>query len=85
MNAGSETPLRVLLLGPLREQCGRDCTIIAFPVAGNQEIFWAALQTEFPGLKSGRVRLARDGEFLDAAAPLRPGDEVALIPPVSGG
>jgi molybdopterin converting factor small subunit len=31
------------------------------------------------------LRLARENEFLDEQAPLRPGDELALIPPVSGG
>ena len=31
------------------------------------------------------IRLARNGDFLPANAVLQPGDEIALIPPVSGG
>jgi len=31
------------------------------------------------------LRLARNGELVGPGAPLRDGDEVALLPPVSGG
>jgi molybdopterin converting factor subunit 1 len=31
------------------------------------------------------IRLARNGEFASAETVFQPGDEIALIPPVSGG
>ena len=48
---------------------------------------WAALLEKFPALAEHRasVRLARNLEYADAAAQFNPTDEVALIPPVSGG
>ncbi len=74
----SPAPLRVLILGPLRDQ-------LAFPADGTQDGFWKALGDKFPVALPKHLRLARDNEFLDPATPLRPGDELALIPPVSGG
>lgn len=40
-----------------------------------------------PGLTPHRpqIKLAVNGEYADAEAPVKPGDEVALIPPVAGG
>ena len=48
---------------------------------------WAALLDKFPALAGHRasVRLARNLEYANAAAQFNPADEVALIPPVSGG
>jgi molybdopterin converting factor small subunit len=85
MTHDSPAPLRVLLLGPLRDQLGLASAEIAFPADGTQASFWKELGEKFPTLVSNRLRLARDDEFLAATAPLRPGDELALIPPVSGG
>ena len=48
---------------------------------------WAALVERYPILAPGRpsVRFARNGEYVDAGEPLGDGDELAVIPPVSGG
>jgi molybdopterin synthase catalytic subunit len=48
---------------------------------------WAALAAAHPALADGRpyVRFARNGEYAAADEPLANGDEVACIPPVSGG
>jgi MoaE-MoaD fusion protein len=48
---------------------------------------WDGLVASFPALAPGRasVRFARNGAYADAATPLTEGDEVAMIPPVSGG
>lgn len=48
---------------------------------------WRHLIDTFPALASVRpqTRLARNGEMADAKTLFEPGDEVALIPPVSGG
>ncbi len=87
MSLSHPAPLRVLFLGPLRDKLGCESTEIPFPPEGAQALFLAGLQKRFPALKSseGILRLARGDDFLQASAPLQPGDEVALIPPVSGG
>ncbi len=48
---------------------------------------WRQLLTEHPVLETGRehVRFARNAVYADPSEPLREGDEVAIIPPVSGG
>ena len=48
---------------------------------------WDALVALHPSLAPGRpsVRFARNGAYADEATPLAEGDEVAMIPPVSGG
>ncbi len=49
--------------------------------------FWDQLIQRHPDLASLRAssRLARDNDFLTADATLSPNDEIAVIPPVSGG
>lgn len=48
---------------------------------------WEALAAGFPVLAPGRdsVRFARNGEYADTLDGLADGDELAVIPPVSGG
>jgi MoaE-MoaD fusion protein len=48
---------------------------------------WTALVAVYPALEPGRasVRFARNGEYADESTVLSEGDEVAMIPPVSGG
>jgi molybdopterin converting factor small subunit len=85
MSDNSPAPLRLLILGPLRDQLGCASAVIAFPTDGTQASLWKALNEKFPVALPKHVRIARDNEFLDATTSLRPGDELALIPPVSGG
>ncbi|MEX0683282.1 MAG: molybdopterin converting factor subunit 1 [Dehalococcoidia bacterium] len=48
---------------------------------------FAALADRYPGLAgfATSVRFAVNAEYVPNTHPVRPGDEVALIPPVSGG
>ncbi len=45
------------------------------------------IAARYPGLagRLGPVRFAVNQEYAEASRPLRSGDEIALIPPVSGG
>jgi molybdopterin converting factor small subunit len=81
------TPLRVLFLGPLRDQVGCGQVEMSCPPDGSQGSFWKALREKVPAFEgiSTNLRLARNGEFLEPSMRMQPGDEIALIPPVSGG
>lgn len=77
--------LHVLVLGPLRDRLGCSAADLPFPAEPTQAAFWTALHARFPDMTTDRVRLARGDAFLSPDEPLHPGDEIALIPPVSGG
>jgi Molybdopterin converting factor, small subunit len=55
------------------------------PLTADQ--LWAEILRRHPDLAMLHpvIRLARNGEFATADTLFHPGDEVALIPPVSGG
>lgn len=79
--------MRVLFFAQLQDVTGCAATDLASPSAMNREQLWALLLEKFPGLGAHRpnVRLARNWEYADAETRFADGDEVALIPPVSGG
>jgi MoaE-MoaD fusion protein len=70
----------------LRE-LARDRSTLALPPGAVVADAWAALADAHPRLAPHRpfVRAARNGEYAAWEAPLRDGDEVAFLPPVSGG
>ena len=84
---GTRLAVRARLFGIQRELAGRREVELALPLGATVEDAWADLVRRFPALAPGRpyVRFARNGEYTDAQAPLADGDEVAVIPPVSGG
>jgi len=53
----------------------------------SQAEFWASLLDSFPNLTAHQksARLARNENYLLGDELLQPGDEIAVIPPVSGG
>jgi molybdopterin converting factor subunit 1 len=78
--------ITVRLFASLRERAG--CSAVTRKVAEGATAgdLMSALYADFPALKgSGRVAIAVNSEYTDAGHRLRDGDEVALIPPVSGG
>lgn len=81
------TAVRLLFFGPIRVQLGIETCDVTCPEEMSVDELWSNLTERFEGLKSLRTttRLARNGEFLEPDTLVRPGDEIALIPPVSGG
>jgi molybdopterin synthase catalytic subunit len=79
--------VRVRLFAMQREQAGTREVVLDLPADATIEDAWTALVGRHPGLAPGRtaIRFARNGEYADPATPLADGDEVACIPPVSGG
>ncbi len=79
--------IRVRLFARQREIAGARQVEIEVADGGTIEDAWTVLAGLHPGLADGRpyVRFARNGEYADPATSLANGDEVACIPPVSGG
>jgi molybdopterin synthase catalytic subunit len=79
--------VRVRLFAIQRELVGAREVPIELADGATVEDAWAALVGRFPLLAPGRpsVRFARNGDYAEPATTLGDGDEVAFIPPVSGG
>jgi len=79
--------IRVRLFAMQRELAGRREVELELPDGASIETAWAALVGAYPALAPGRsaVRFARNGVYADPSESLAPGDELACIPPVSGG
>ncbi|MEO8436865.1 MAG: MoaD family protein [Chloroflexota bacterium] len=79
--------VRVRLFAIQRELAGTREVAIELADGGDVEAAWAALVERHPVLAPGRasVRFARNGDYAEPTTPLADGDEVAMIPPVSGG
>ena len=79
--------VRIRLFAVQRELAGTREVNVGLDDGATVEDAWAALVTRYPVLASGRasVRFARNGGYADAVTALADGDEVAMIPPVSGG
>ena len=70
-----------------REAAGRDHVELDLPDGGTVESAWEAVASRFPVLQQYRpfTLFALGTDYVSATHPLRPGDEVCLFPPVSGG
>lgn len=79
--------IRVRLFAIQRELVGERHVELALPDGATVADGWAGLVARFPALAPGRdsVRFARNGDYADAEEQLADGDELAVIPPVSGG
>lgn len=79
--------VRVLLFAALREKAGREFEDLELGSGSTLGDAVGLLQARHPSLGSlgSSVRLARNLEMVDVTTLLSDGDEVALIPPVSGG
>src|SRR5882762_9999510 len=78
--------VRFRYLARLRELAGIDSETIDIPVGWTVSDMYDSLRRAHPGLPEREgVRAAVNQEFTDWAATVSSGDEVAFIPPVSGG
>ena len=77
----------VKLFALLREKAGTDTVHLVLPAGATVDHALEALQQRYPVLMPylTNVRPSLHMEFVEPHAPLREGDELALIPPVSGG
>ncbi|HEY8817313.1 MAG TPA: MoaD family protein [Candidatus Limnocylindrales bacterium] len=79
--------VRVRLFAVQRELAGTREVALELADGADVEAAWSALVARHPVLAPGRssIRFARNGDYADPTTPLADGDEVAMIPPVSGG
>ena len=84
--ASSCSRMRVFFFAQLKEVTGIDRAEISGEGLDADKL-WAKLIERWPGLKAHRsnTRLARNGAYADRGEMFAGDDEVALIPPVSGG
>jgi molybdopterin synthase catalytic subunit len=75
------------LFGPAREFAGTDAMPIELPEGATVEDLASKLAEQFPAWRTGlqSVRYAIDDAFVTNTHKLTEGDQVAVIPPVSGG
>jgi len=79
--------IRVLFFGQLKDICGRSDDHLELPEGATAGSVFTHYATQFPKLSglASSIVLARNQEFTTTAKALSDGDEVALLPPVSGG
>jgi molybdopterin converting factor subunit 1 len=77
----------IRLFARLREMAGAAEVRRDLPDGATARTAWDALAGEFPGFDdySRVVSCAVNEEYARLATPLKEGDEVAFLPPVSGG
>jgi molybdopterin converting factor subunit 1 len=79
--------VRVRLFAIQRELAGTRDVALELPAGATIEAAWSAIVERFPVLAPGRssIRFARNAAYAPPETELADGDEVAMIPPVSGG
>jgi len=78
--------IRILCFGRLREIVAPEIVAELAPSATVADL-WLSLRSQYPALApyDGAIAIAVNQSFASPTTPLSPGDEVALLPPVSGG
>ena len=78
---------RFQLFGVLKDEVGQD--FIEIRSASDQlsyQAIWELLNDQYPAIASrSSINMAVNLQVADAETVIRPGDELALIPPYSGG
>src|ERR1039457_1931403 len=78
---------RVLFFGMLRDIVGMSCEEAEFPEGVDLHFVFTSYAARFPRLSdlARSIVMARNQEFAEPATKLAEDDEVAFLPPVSGG
>lgn len=86
-DAGAAKPVTVLLFAAAREAAGRGRVEVPPTPGLTAEAVWERLVAEHPALAplSTSISVAVNHRFRPKHTPLEPGDELAFLPPVSGG
>jgi MoaE-MoaD fusion protein len=79
--------VRVHLFARYREAAGRGQVDLDLPEGGTVETAWSAVVDRHPQLAQYRpyTLFAVGHDYVESDHPLKPGDELSLFPPVSGG
>ncbi len=79
--------IRVLFFGAIRDVTGLREDLLTLPAGGNIASVFEHYASRFPKLRdlASSTVLALNQEFSSLQAPVAEGDEVAFLPPVSGG
>lgn len=79
--------VRVVYFGVLRDLAGREQEAVELNAPARLADLYAGLQQRLPGLEkfAGSIALSVNYEYATLETLLHDGDEVALLPPVSGG
>ena len=77
----------ILAFARLRDVVGSPRLVRAVPEGATVESVWRALAAEFPAAAPHRAALsaAVNASYAKFTTPVAEGDEVAFLPPVSGG
>jgi molybdopterin synthase catalytic subunit len=79
--------VRVLFFGMVKDLVGRASEEAEFPAGTDLRAVFDSYAARFPPLRelSSSIVIARNQEFADISTSITEGDEVAFLPPVSGG
>lgn len=79
--------IRVRLFASARELAGFETRELELPADGTLEDVWRQLESVNPAFERWKesTRFAVNQEYVRGGLRLRDGDEVAVLPPVSGG
>ena len=79
--------VRVLFFGLLKDLTGASCEEADLPAGSDLRAALEHYQARVPRLRemARNIVIARNQEFADLSTPLAEGDEIAFLPPVSGG
>ncbi len=77
--------VRVLAFGVLKDVLGPEAVPVELPKGATVADLLARLSESRPGLQLRGIAVSVNAEYAVAAQPLAEGDEVGLLPPVSGG
>ncbi len=77
--------VRLLAFGVLKDALGPDAATVPVPDGASVADLLEIISAQHPGLSLRGIAVSVNAEYADRACLLQNGDEVALLPPVSGG